>query len=239
MARRPLNDFISSFVKPARTNRFEVEFPGSVGEILKYRVENTELPGRAVTSIDQSYYGPVQKMGGTAVYTDLSMTLLLSDYYVESRYFYEWSDKVVGNHRVRSKSTGFGPASAAHFNVGYFDEYKKDVIIRVFDESDVPRKEVTLREAYPSLVSPINLGWGNSDIARLTVTIAYRYWTEGPVEFIVDKPRYPENRGLDITQPEKATIPPVRPDPVIEPQAREQRYDVNTLNSDDELVVSP
>jgi hypothetical protein len=176
-------DFIGSFKRPLfKNNRFEVQLPTLIGsdidEVrnLTFRVENTEMPGRAATTIDNSYYGPVQKMGATAVYTDLQMTVLLSDDFREQEYFLRWSDKVVGDHR--KEFGALGPASAVGFNIGYFDDYKQDVIIIAYNEQNEIAKKVQLREAYPVLVSPVNMAWNNDGFGRITVTLAYRYWND-------------------------------------------------------------
>ena len=186
-----VEEFRASFNKPARTNSFEVlilpkniDTPPYRFDDLRFRIESTELPGRATTAIDHSYYGPVQKLAGGAVYTDLTMTVLLSEDYKEAEYFYTWTDTIVGNHRRNPRFAG--PASSRGFNVNYLDNYTNNVIIRVFNELGSVKRTVTLVDAYPTLTSPVNLSWNNNEIARMNVTMTFRYWQTEVFEDIPD-----------------------------------------------------
>lgn len=175
-----VNGFVTSFNSrpPLKTSHFDVTISwGERTQDFRFRVDSTEMPGRAVVPIEHSHYGPPQKIAGGTGYADLTMSVILSEDYSEAEYFYDWMEHATGRHRV-SGSRPVGLATASGFNVKYFKTYAGLVNINGYDTKGKRRRTVTLQEAYPILVSPINYSWGSGDIGRINVTMTYRYWTD-------------------------------------------------------------
>ena len=159
---------------PARTSHFDVIITSKIGgnSDLTLRAENVSLPGRAVATTDFFDVGPTRKMGYSAVYLESAISFILSDDYNEKEYFDKWVDVIVGPHRTQ-KNLG-----SNRFNAGYYDDYKGTVEIQNYSASGQPTYRTTLLEAWPSVISPVQLDWASSDFAKLNVTFTYRYYEQ-------------------------------------------------------------
>ena len=60
------------------------------------------------------------------------------------------------------------------FNVKYFDSYARTIVIRQYGANGILRSIHTLNEAYPIIINPIAVAWGEEGILRMTVTFAYK-----------------------------------------------------------------
>jgi hypothetical protein len=158
----------------ARSSHFDVIITSKIGgkSDLTLRAENVSLPGRSVSTTDFFDVGPPRKMGYSAIYGESAISFILSDDYNEKEYFDKWTDVIVGPHRRRKNSGG------DRFNAGYYDDYKGTVEIQNYSASGQPTYKTTLIEAWPMIISPVQLDWGSSDFAKLNVTFTYRYYEQ-------------------------------------------------------------
>jgi len=159
---------------PAKSSHFEVYITSKIGgkSDLTLRAENVSLPGRAVATTDFFDVGPTRKMGYSAVYLESAISFILSDDYNEKEYFDKWVDVITGPHRTKRSPGG------NRFNAGYYDDYKGTVEIWNYDENSRATYRTKLIEAWPSVISPVQLDWGSSDFAKLNVTFTYRYYEQ-------------------------------------------------------------
>ena len=159
---------------PAKSSHFEVYITSKIGgkSDLTLRAENVSLPGRTVATTDFFDVGPTRKMGYSAVYLESAISFILSDDYNEKEYFDKWTDVIVGPHRTKRSPGG------DRFNAGYYDDYKGTVEIWNYDENSLATYRTKLIEAWPMVISPVQLDWGSSDFAKLNVTFAYRYYEQ-------------------------------------------------------------
>jgi hypothetical protein len=158
----------------ARSSHFDVIITSKIGgnSDLTLRAENVSLPGRSVSTTDFFDVGPPRKMGYSAVYLESAISFILSDDYNEKEYFDKWTDVIVGPHRTKRSPGG------DRYNAGYYDDYKGTVEIWNYDENSRVTYKTKLIEAWPSIISPVQLDWGSSDFAKLNVTFAYRYYEQ-------------------------------------------------------------
>lgn len=175
---------ISSIAKSgtAKTSHFEVQITGAVGgdeESLMYRCDTAELPGRTITTTETRFgnYGPIAKVGYGQVYTDVTMSFICSEDLREKEYFEKWHAAVLDTGAFEQSTTasdfdGFGFNS--QFLVGYYDNYVGTIKIRQFGASGDLRSEHILNQAYPIILGGIPLNWQDEDVAKLSVTFAYK-----------------------------------------------------------------
>ena len=135
---------------------------------LALRADSAELPGRAVQTLDNRYYGPLRKSGYQANYVDTTITFICSEDLREKLFFERWQDLIVGEHRV----AGTNPDSKA-FNAGYYDDYVSSIEILQMNENNDVTYEMRLLQAYPIQVAPLPLNWASDELQRLSVTFAY------------------------------------------------------------------
>jgi hypothetical protein len=155
----------------ARTNRFRVIFttPLAGGESEDYRqislnCESAEIPGRDLTTTESRIYGPTFKTPYMTSYNDISFTFLCDAALVEKRVFDEWMSM------INPKDT---------FDFEYRDSYTTTVVIEQLSDNQVTTYSCKLIEAYPVQVNAMPVNWADDNYQRVTVTMTYRYWTEG------------------------------------------------------------
>lgn len=140
---------------------------------LMFRVDSVELPGRTVQTIDHKFinYGPINKVAYAPVYGDVSISFILSNDLREKYYIEQWQDLMIDTDALTE-----GTEPMRKFNAQYFDDYVGTVDIRQYNESGKHTTTHKLIQAYPIIINPISMGWNESDIARMTVQFAYRYY---------------------------------------------------------------
>ena len=180
-----VNNLLSSINKSgvAKSSHFEVQITG-VGntgdeEQLMSRADTAELPGRSLMTAEHKFtnYGPMNKVPyGGQIYTDSTISFLLSEDMREKEYFEYWQNRIVntGAFEVGSSQKDFYGYVQSNFNTKYFDEYLGTIVIRQYGSSGELRSIHTLNEAYPLIINPIAMSWGSDELAKLNVTFTYR-----------------------------------------------------------------
>lgn len=222
---------INKYTDFARNSRFIVIVPGSpeTSEFLALRCEEAELPGRTFSTFEARTYGPFQKYPALTSYNEMNLTILCSGNQVsgnfgstvnsgliEKRFFDTWM-----NYIQNPRSSG-GTPDSIYWNFSYKKTYTKDIAILHYDvvgEADrgTARREpgsasnissknqisygVKIINAYPTSINQIALSWGNDEISRLVVTMAYDYWEPTPMFEGVE--------GTEFLQPPQSNPPPI------------------------------
>lgn len=137
---------------------------------MSMRCLATELPGRDLQTIEHSHYGPNKKVASNSIYTDVTLTFILSRDHKEKEYFEKWFDLIVGPHRVSG-------SNETMYDLGFYDDYIGTVDITQYDEKNVKKQSTTLEKAFPISIGTVNLSWdqGNQFIT-LPVRFTYRYY---------------------------------------------------------------
>jgi len=180
-----VNNLISSINKSgvAKASHFEVQITGagdsSLEESMMARIESVELPGRSLMTAEHKFtnYGPINKVPyGGQTYGDLSMSIILSEDMREKEYFEVWQDSIVNTGAFETGGNRFSARgySQSKYNTKYFDDYLGTVIIRQYGSAGDLRSIHTLNEAYPIVINPISMAWSQDEVARLSVSLAYR-----------------------------------------------------------------
>lgn len=161
----------------ARISDFQVMIfgPTTVGQSLgdeqglSFMCSAIEFPGRTISTIPHKHYGPLQNIGYEQTFSDVSLTLMLTDTFEEKLFFERWQDFVVGTSRTTQQVT------AGMFDIGYYHDYVGAVIITQYDRSGEPVYTSELVEAYPVAITNLNADWAETEISKLNVTFTYRY----------------------------------------------------------------
>lgn len=181
-----VNNLISSINKSgiAKTSHFEVQITGAgdagLEEAMMARVDSCELPGRSLMTAEHKFsnYGPINKVPyGGQTYTDATMSIIMSEDMREKEYFEIWQNSIVntGAFEVGSTQSAFSNGYVqSPFNTKYFDEYLGTITIRQYGSAGELRSIYTLNEAYPIILNPVAMSWGQDEIAKMNVTFAYR-----------------------------------------------------------------
>ena len=150
---------------PASMYEVLVAPPGGDGTDILVRAETVSAPGISFLSVDN--YSPY---GNGLMYSipyrylpqEISMTHTVDDKANIYKTFREWGNKIVD----LDGDTKYGAK--------YLKDYAVDMLINIYNRKKELAKAVRLIEAFPIVVEPIQLGWGQvDDIARFSVN--YRF----------------------------------------------------------------
>lgn len=168
-----VNDFSAELSKSgvAQSSHFEVQVTGpgasAIERNIMLRCDTIDIPGRTIASAEYRVYGPLRKIGYGAVYTDVAMSILMSEDFRERAYFEQWQDKIV--------NTGaFGSGAGGKHNPSYYDEYVGTVTIRQFGTAGDLMSVHTLQEAYPIGIGPVQMSWSNAELVKQQISFGYR-----------------------------------------------------------------
>ena len=99
------------------------------------------------------------------MYDDVVMSFYCKEDMGVKSLFQQWQNKIVHNY------------GSNEFQ--YLDDYKASIAIIQYNEKGDETYVVRLEDAYPLMVSPLQMDWSTRDTYHnLQVTIAYRYWRE-------------------------------------------------------------
>jgi len=90
---RMKGDFGEDF---AKTSRYYVKFSRNLSfdQELSYLCDAAEFPGRGFTSEVIRYYGPAYKIPVATEYEDLTLSIMVRDYWRERAYFDNWMNQI-------------------------------------------------------------------------------------------------------------------------------------------------
>jgi hypothetical protein len=171
MTTKSLNDFISEVKKDglARQNRFSVtitppnsmaDSTGQSTQLVQLFCEQAALPGVSYSSQPVKSYGENREVVYDKNFEDITLTFLVDRRMLIKAFFDEWSNTIIDPYTRL---------------VGFYQDYAKDIVIRVQDLQDNNVYLSVLYEAYPKTVGVVQLDNNSKDVMRLQVTFTYKY----------------------------------------------------------------
>lgn len=162
----------------------------SSGEVLRFKIEQTELPGRSIITSDykQHGFGLTSKIGYGVIYPDISVTMVCDKQLNEKRLFHSWQSMIVGNHSRQQDVKYFS-------SIGYYNNYVSGIVIVQYDQEGNPTYTLGLQEAYPIIINSLPLSWGSEELHRLTVQFTYKYFQEIDEPALGNRARTARGRG--------------------------------------------
>lgn len=168
--------FRSSFGGELATpSLFEVSFIGpqvtsKVGEQLTFMCNQAQFPGRAFGTTDYATHGPVRKNPNQNIYDDIVLSFFCSKEMKEKEFIQDWQNAVCN---------ASNPSPFSGFRFRYPDEYNTDLTIKQFDRAGNMTYKVTVIDAWPLMVNPLDISWSQVDsFHNLSVTFSYKYWKQ-------------------------------------------------------------
>jgi hypothetical protein len=176
----------------ARSNRYTVQMtlPGTNYSQNQYRkmmlfCEAVQLPGLNINTTPIRTFGEVREMPYEMNYDPITLSFYVDGDMIIKGIFDEWVQSV---QDINTR------------NFNYYNNYTSDVVkIFVEDLTDKPKYIVALYEVYPKTVSPVQMGYDQKDIMKLSVSFAYKYWRSEALSKSEPKPTKP-SRKLEITR---------------------------------------
>lgn len=181
-----LNKFISE-VKTrglARHSHYEVQFSlprtNTQGDRLaSIFCAATNLPGKSIATQPSRIYGENREMPYEVMYEPVTFSFYSDSGMELKKAFDRWMNLVID------------PSTR---QIRYYDDYVRQIDIRLLNVDESEPYHVILFEAYPKSVQAIQLDYANKEAMRFDVTIQYRYWrsvSASSMSFGTDEKRIP------------------------------------------------
>ena len=157
----------------ARANLFEVNvnYPGAAGgdtELTNFMCRAAQLPGVTMNPVEVPFRGRLVKFPGDRTFEDWTMTVYNDTNFGVRDAFESW---------MNSMNTHLTNVGLNIDNAGY-GTYLADIEVNQLNESGSTVKRYKLRNAFPTIVSPIELSYDQTTaIEEFQVTLTYDYWT--------------------------------------------------------------
>ena len=140
-----------------------------IKEKLSYMAKSVTLPSKALGTIPAKRFGPVYKVANDLTIDTASMTFMCSEDYREHLFFDGWISGIMGQID--------NPKTRQVYTLSYYNDYVGTVNIIPLDKQGGAAAQVTLKEAYPTGVGPIEFKWGAAgQVATFTVTWSFYDW---------------------------------------------------------------
>lgn len=173
-----LNEFISKVKSTglAKTNRYRVTIATPTlmtgfmnsGRLITLFCESTSLPGQVIATTEQRIMGETREFPYSKFYDNITLSFYIDNNFEVKGFFDNWLNSV---SNTQNKITSY-----------YKDYIAPTVLIEVLPmDSEVSTYSITLHEAYPKGISPIQLSADSRDIAKIGVSLNYKYYTTSHV----------------------------------------------------------
>jgi len=183
-----LNDFIGQIKGEGlmRNNRYAITMalPNGVNgggidtrKILLF-CDSITIPGVTISTTPAFTYGEAREMPYEKLFAPANFTFYVDNSMEVKKLFDIWQGSII--HPVTRQT-------------GYYDDYRTDIQIDIFDVFDNARYRVILREAYVKDIGQVQMDYANRDIMKLNVTMQYKYWDSTDAHASVT---HPDNRGF-------------------------------------------
>jgi hypothetical protein len=173
-----LNEFISKVKSTglAKTNRYRVTIATPIimtslmnsGRLITLFCESTSLPGQVIATTEHNVMGEHREFPYMKKYDNITLSFYIDNNFEVKGFFDNWLNSV---SNTQNKITSY-----------YKDYIAPTVLIEVLPmDSEVSTYSITLHEAYPKGISPIQLSADSRDIAKIGVSLNYKYYTTSHV----------------------------------------------------------
>jgi hypothetical protein len=166
-----INDFKAKLAGGgARANQFKVvmPFPGYAqvgGEIeeMAFLCSGTTLPGMVIGNVDVPFRGRVIKLAGDRTFEPITFTVLNDTNFKIRNAFERWMN---GINNMTDNEGLTNPA-----------DYQVDAFVDQLDRNGSTLKSYTLRGAFPTNLSTIELAYATNDaVETYTIELNYQYF---------------------------------------------------------------
>lgn len=153
----------------ARSNRYRVIFESTAYDPrnLNIMCDSVSIPGRQIFTEDKIASLKQKKIAYQFGSEDISMSFLLTNEWTTWNFIYDWQKTII---------TGIENVSGP-FNVGFREEYSRDILIEHLNSRDETTKRFRLMNAYPTQLDSIELSNASeNEVIRVNATFAYDNW---------------------------------------------------------------
>jgi hypothetical protein len=191
-----------------------------MSNLLKFRCEAGELPGRQLVTNDVKIYGPIYRTAYQSLYTELNLTFIETEDMRVRRFMEAWMNTIYESGKnilqyqsgyateIKVTQYGVGPAGKSEST---FEREIAFLSKEQFNQSPpglIPVLIVNMHKAYPVNINQMSTAWSDDSPHRVQVSFFYEWYsmspiapsTEGRSEYVSEAPSTITNPfGLDDT----------------------------------------
>ena len=162
----PLDKFQVTVIPPPDVKNLEGMANNLKG--LEFLCDAAPMPGKTIATSELRHYGPTRKIAREVTYPEMQLSFIMTNAMTARNVFLDWMNFIID------------PKTA---NIEYQDSYKGTIKILMMDQQaavasvSAAIQAVEYREAFPTNVDPINLGWDQmNQLGKFSVNFAYKKW---------------------------------------------------------------
>lgn len=150
----------------ARANRYKVILSDGRGEILNILCDSVTWPGRQILTSERFVNMKAKMMPYGFGQEDLNISFVMANDWYPWEYLNDWQNQIVNNI-----------GSLRNYSLNYSSEFVRDFTIQHLDKNNGIKKQVRIKEAFPSSLNALELGNGNeNDVMRISASFSYHNW---------------------------------------------------------------
>ena len=186
-----LSQFTGKFKGGARPNLFTIKVTEGPlkgnSEDLEILGQGASLPAATIGEIIVPYMGRQHKIPGNRTYDTWDLTIINDIDFTIRDSFHKWQEKINDPSDNISDSGQLAGDGLFAGILGALDIYGQFEVVQLAT-SGAPLKSYTIHNAWPSVVSDIELNWESNDaLETFTVTLNYSHWTQGDPTGVVQQ----------------------------------------------------
>jgi len=154
-----LNSSLNNRVSPMNSNE--------IARTMAMRIDQVRMPGINLQTTQVSRYGigPIQNMPINAQFQEVNFSLLIDEFSELWQYWYSWSNAVFGfNGTERTLPT---------YQTEYKNKYSTVVSLLLYNHLGTVVQTINLYEAFPTSIREVPMSWGDNQLIRLNIQLAY------------------------------------------------------------------
>ena len=176
-----ISEFLSNVNKHgiSKNSHFDVQFmpPGGIGsmdipEILNFRCEAAELPGRQIVTADSKIYGPIYKTPYGTMVSEMTMTFIDTNQMKIRLFFEDWMNIIFdpNMNQLEYLDTFVGQAQVTQYDTEGDGNTLKPIL------------RFNLINIFPTNINQLATSWSDDSPHKLAVTFFYERYVM--IEFI-------------------------------------------------------
>jgi hypothetical protein len=140
---------------------------GSATEQFTFKAKSSSLPGDTIGQIPVSYFGREIKVAGNRTFPEWTVTIINDEDFTLKTTFERWMSSI-NSHVQNLRDPAFLSGDGG---------YEVDAIVNQYGKAGNVIKQYKMVGCWPTDVSPIDVGWENTDsIEEFQVTFALQWW---------------------------------------------------------------
>lgn len=147
---------------------------------LFYLCEIAELPGKGFQNAPVRYYGHNINLPVSVQFEEINLTFICRQAFLERQFFDDWM-------------TIINPPNT--FDLNYRDDYRAEIEIFQFDNQGTAQYSISLQDAWPVLVNPQPMTWGDDNFQRVVVAFSFSKWIRKGID---PEPRSGQPQGFSF-----------------------------------------